>query len=162
MRAFNKAILILGKLLPMRFRIKLYRNLGMKIGSNSIIASEFYCDRLSGVNIGKGCYLNRFVYFHNTDISSISITIGDNVYIGPHVKFLCASHEVGTSEKRAGKTICGSIFVEDGAWIGANSTILPNVRICRGVVIGAGAVVTKSTEMNSLYLGIPAKKVKGL
>ena len=31
-----------------------------------------------------------------------------------------------------------------------------------GVVIGAGAVVTKSTEMNSLYLGIPAKKVKGL
>lgn len=54
------------------------------------------------------------------------------------------------------------VYIEDNVWIGGGSIILPHVKIARGGVIGAGAVVTKSTEENSLYLGVPAKKIRTL
>lgn len=41
-------------------------------------------------------------------------------------------------------------------------TILPNVRIGRGSVVGAGSVVTKDIEPYSIYAGVPAKKIRSL
>ena len=69
---------------------------------------------------------------------------------------------MGTESQRAGKHIYHDIVVEDGAWIGASCTILPNVTIANGCVIAAGSVVTKSTEPNGLYAGVPAKRIKDL
>ncbi len=54
------------------------------------------------------------------------------------------------------------MYIDDHAWIGGGAIILPNVKIAKGSVIGAGAVVTTSTEENSLYVGVPARKVKEL
>lgn len=82
--------------------------------------------------------------------------------MGPEVKFFCASHEIGSEEKRAGKTIYKSIVVEDGAWIGANTTIFPRVTVSTGDIVGACSVLTKSTEKNRLYYGSPAKEIKEL
>ena len=52
------------------------------------------------------------------------------------------------------------IQVKDNVWIGANVTILDGVVIETGCILAAGAVVTKSTEPNGIYAGIPAKKIK--
>lgn len=49
--------------------------------------------------------------------------------------------------------------IEDDCWIGINVCIMPGVRIRRGCIIGAGAVVTRSTEPYAIYGGIPAKKI---
>ena len=46
--------------------------------------------------------------------------------------------------------------------IGANATILPGVKLGRGCVVGAGAVVTKDVEPNTIVGGIPAKVIKRL
>ena len=54
------------------------------------------------------------------------------------------------------------INIEDGVWIGAEVIILPGITIGSGCVIGAGSVVAKDTEKDSLYVGIPARKVKNL
>jgi acetyltransferase-like isoleucine patch superfamily enzyme len=51
-------------------------------------------------------------------------------------------------------------IVEDFARIGANSTILPGVRIGRNSLVGAGSVVTKDVPANSIVIGNPAKVVK--
>lgn len=50
----------------------------------------------------------------------------------------------------------------DGCWIGIHSILLANVTIAEGCVIAAGAVVTESTLPDGLYVGVPAKRIKGL
>lgn len=70
------------------------------------------------------------------------------------------SHEIGNEEKRAGTPYFPKISIGDGCWIGANSTILGGVNIGKGTIIGAGSLVNKDCEPNSLYAGVPAKLIK--
>ena len=58
-----------------------------------------------------------------------------------------------------GAKILGGAKIGNSCRIGSNSTILPNVQICDDVVIGAGAVVTKSITEPGTYIGIPARKL---
>lgn len=60
------------------------------------------------------------------------------------------------------KAYSGDVVVEDGCWLGGNVTVLPGVTIKKGCIVGAGAVVTKDTEPDGLYAGIPAKRIKEL
>lgn len=90
------------------------------------------------------------------------ITIESNVYIGMKTLFCAVSHEIGEPSFRAGKAYAKDIFVGEGTWIGANVTILPNVKIGKGCIIAAGAVVNKDCEENCLYAGVPAKLIKRL
>jgi carbonic anhydrase/acetyltransferase-like protein (isoleucine patch superfamily) len=51
------------------------------------------------------------------------------------------------------------VHIEDDVWIGPGVIILPNVKIGRGSVIGAGSVVTKSVPPMTFVQGNPAKPV---
>lgn len=51
----------------------------------------------------------------------------------------------------------GNVYIEDHVWIASRVTILPNVRIGRGAVIAAGAVVTKDIPPLAIAGGVPAK-----
>ena len=44
--------------------------------------------------------------------------------------------------------------------IGTNAIIMPGVKIANGVIIGAGAVVTKDCKKNGIYGGVPSKLIK--
>lgn len=88
------------------------------------------------------------------------IHLGKNVAVGMNIHFITTSHEVGSSKGRAAKPIRKPMYVCDGCWIGADTTILPGVTIGKGTVVGAGSLVTKDLEANALYLGRPAKKIK--
>lgn len=162
MNLYQRLLMSFGKIAPQRFRNIFFRIAGMKIGDRTRISGGFYVDRPEGVTIGNHCFFNLFVHLHNGGDKDTTITFGDNVFVGPNVSIVCASHQIGSRYQRAGKNIYGSIVIEDGVWIGAGEIILPGVIISRGGVIGAGTVVVKSTEPNHLYLGVPAKKVKDL
>jgi acetyltransferase-like isoleucine patch superfamily enzyme len=112
----------------------------------------------SNIKFGSGCYINRNCFFDLTG----NITIGNNVTVGHGVSFVTAVHEIGSPEKRAGKAHGDPIVVEDGAWIGANATILPGVTVGAGSIIAACAVVTKSVQPNTVVAGIPAKRIRDL
>ena len=105
------------------------------------------------VRIGTGCYINRDAYFEGEAL----ITIGDQVSIGSGVTFLTVGHHIGPSTQRAGAFDIRPITVGDGAWLGANVTILPGVRIGAGAVVAAGAVVTTDVPPDTLVAGIPAR-----
>ena len=51
------------------------------------------------------------------------------------------------------------VIIEDDVWIGMNAVILPGVTIRKGTIVGAGAVVTKSTGEYEIVAGVPAKKI---
>jgi maltose O-acetyltransferase len=58
------------------------------------------------------------------------------------------------------KDIHGHIEIDDDAWLGTGCIIFPNVRIGKGAVVGAGAVVTKNVPEFTVVAGVPAKPIK--
>lgn len=52
------------------------------------------------------------------------------------------------------------VIVEEDVWIGARVTLLPGAHIGRGSIIAAGAVVTSSVPVYSIWGGVPAKHIK--
>ena len=127
---------------------------------------------LYGCNIGDGCFIGPFTEIQagvrigaRTKVQSHTficelVTIGDDCFIGHGVMFI---NDVFAN----GGPACGrrelwlSTMIGDHVSIGSNATILP-VSICSGVVIGAGAVVTKNISHAGIYAGNPAKLIRNL
>lgn len=91
------------------------------------------------------------------------IKLGNNVWIASDVKLV--THDVIHSmlnnwkHKTKFNENMGFIDIGDNVFIGANSIILPNVKIKSNTVIAAGSVVSKSLEGNGVYGGAPAKYI---
>lgn len=140
---------------PSRVRRALVRRLGVRVGDSWIKSRSTFGG--TNVEIGDGSHVNHFCFFDGGPVQ-----IGNNCNVSVGTKFMSRNHESGDSFHRAGPVIDRPIRVEDGAWIGASSTVLGGVTIARGCVIAAGAVVAKDTEPNGLYGGIPARRIKDL
>ena len=69
------------------------------------------------------------------------------------MKIISANHDVNNYNQIEVKK---SIKIGERCWIGANAVILPGVEIGDNVIVGAGAVVTKSFPSNSILIGTPA------
>jgi len=90
------------------------------------------------------------------------VHIGNDVRIGPNCNLLGEDHEYrdrNTPVHRQGRLAKG-LEIGDDVWIGANSVILPGVRLGNGAIIGAGSVVTKSVPPFTVAVGNPARPVK--
>lgn len=122
-------------------------------GRNVEIRRHCFFDRPKQVFLGDGTFVNRYCQFHIGANDSVKIEIGKNVFIGMNVSFIYISHQIGNLSKRAGQNVYESINVEDGVWIGANSTILPGVKIEKGSIVAVGAVVTRDVEANCIVGG---------
>ncbi len=86
------------------------------------------------------------------------VTVGADCFIGHGVMFVNDLFEKG-GPARGDTTLWRSTTVGDRVSIGSNATILP-VSICDDVVIGAGAVVTKSIGKPGVYAGNPAIQLR--
>lgn len=124
------------------------------------IEPPFRCDY--GYNISLGP--NSFVNFGCTILDTCKVTIGARTLVGPNVSFYAATHPLeaevrrGTEGPEAGK----EITVGEDCWIGGMATILPGVKLGRGVVVAAAAVVTKDVEDFCVVAGNPARVIKRL
>lgn len=155
-------LLVKGIYPPERIRALMCYWAGITPDKRIKMKKHVFFEHPSRVHIGTGCLINHHVGFYTGQWGNSHITIGDNVAVGMGTKFITNSHEIGTPERRAGKGTVADIVVEDGVWIGADVTVLQGVKIARGGVIAAGAVVTQSTEPNCLYAGVPARLVRRL
>lgn len=135
----------------------IYRVLGHKL-KGDVFPGCFLGVSKGRLFLGQGSFINYSCFLDLSD----DIVIGKNVAVGFKTTFINATHEMGSSEQRAGNGASQPIRIEDGCWIGAGVTIMPGVTIARGCIIGAGALVTQSTEPNCVYAGVPAKKIKEL
>jgi len=82
--------------------------------------------------------------------------IGNDVFLGPHWNNP-ADNTIGKPE---GEYIANPAKIKDRCRIGSKVTITPGNIIEEDCIIGAGSLVTKSTEKNHIYYGSPAKKIK--
>lgn len=81
------------------------------------------------------------------------VTLEDDVFVGPNVTF--TNDPYPRSKKRPSSY--SATTVEAGASIGANATILPGLRIGRGAMVAAGAVVTGDVPAHGIVKGNPAR-----
>ena len=86
------------------------------------------------------------------------IEIGARALISPAVIVVSHQHTFEKADLpiRSQPTRFSRVVIGDDVWIGSNATILPGVRIGRGAVVGAGAVVTRDVAARSLWTGVPA------
>jgi len=88
--------------------------------------------------------------------------IGKNVFIGPNFTNP-ADNSIGSSILNPNeKYEANPAIIEDNCRIGASVTIIPGIRIRKGTMIGAGSLMTKDTEPDTLYYGSPAMKIRGV
>ena len=91
------------------------------------------------------------------------VTIGDNVMMGPEVVIYTGGHRHDRTDipmMEQGSVDPRPVTIGNDVWIGRRAIILPGVTIGDGVIIAAGAVVTKSIEPYMIAAGVPAKAVK--
>lgn len=79
-----------------------------------------------------------------------------NVSISHRVVIMTGSHDINSSDFSAKG---GGIEIGDYCFIGVGATILHSVKIGKGAVVCAGAVVTKDVPDYSVVAGVPAKVI---
>jgi len=119
-----------------------------KIGDNSFIGP--FVEIQKGVEIGSNCKIQSHTFICEL------VTIGNNCFIGHGVMFINDTMRNGPAH--GNKSKWKRTIVGNNVSIGSNATILP-IEICNNVVIGAGAVVTKSIVEPGTYTGNPARKI---
>lgn len=123
---------------------------GCTIGDDTFIGP--FVEIQKTVVIGKRCKIQSHTFICEL------VTIGDDCFIGHGVMFINDLFKKG-GPARGDKSLWSSTNIGNNVSIGSNATILP-VNICSDVVIGAGAVVTKSILEPGVYVGNPARKIK--
>lgn len=91
------------------------------------------------------------------------VTIGNNVMMGPEVVIYTSGHKydrIDIPMMEQGSSEIQPVIIGNDVWIGRRAIIMPGVTIGDGVIIGAGAVVTKNVEPYMVAVGVPAKAIK--
>ena len=134
----------------------------VSIGDNVIIDDFTYISTSleidSYVHISSGCNLiggkNSKVFFkkYSTLSPNVVLAAGSDDYIGGIATPMISDEYKGNAEY-------GQILINKHSIIGANSTVLPNVRLGEGSVLGAQSLLNKDTIEWAVYARSPAKMI---
>jgi len=127
-------------------------------GKNIWIESPFYCDYGYQIFLGD----NVFINFNCTILDACSVTIGNDVLIGPNVQLYSATHPTDWQVRAKGLENSKPISIGNNSWIGGGVIICPGVAIGERTVIGAGSVVTHDIPSDVVAAGNPCKVIKYL
>lgn len=114
---------------------KYARNLGATIGKNCIIKTRNWSGESYLVTIGNNCQIANGVTIHTHGGGQIVRSIDPNF------------------------DVFGKVVIEDWAYIGAYSQIMPGVTIGEGALVAAGSIVTKSVAPHTVVGGNPARYI---
>lgn len=102
------------------------------------------------VYIAKGCWISAFD----------DVVVEDEVLFGPYVCIASSNHTRRNGSFRYGESTKGPVLIRKGSWLGAHAVVTKGSTLGEGTVLAANSVLIGSSESQSLYAGLPAKKVK--
>lgn len=118
-------------------------------GELTVVSPSKIGGDLEKLQIGDHCAIGRIEIQLHADV-----TIGNCVVINDGCRLLTGTHNVQSPNW---ELIAKPIVIEDYAWIATGATLLPGVKIGRGAIVGAGAVVAKSVASSAIAVGNPAR-----
>lgn len=125
---------------------------GMKLPWNSHIHmwARFYDP--AGISVGKDTIVGDHAFLDGRN----KLVIGDHVDIASSVMIYNSEHDL---DSEAFHAVTAPVIIEDYVFIGPRAIILPGVKIGRGAVVAAGAVVTKDVSDFAIVGGVPAEVI---
>jgi acetyltransferase-like isoleucine patch superfamily enzyme len=129
---------------------------GCAIGDNTKIGP--FVEIQKNARVGRNCKIQSHTFICE------GVTIEDDVFVGHNVCFINdkyprSTNELGELQTEADWAVEPTI-IKKGASIGSSCTILSNVTIGEGALVGAGSVVTKDVPEKSIVAGNPAKIIR--
>jgi maltose O-acetyltransferase len=127
-------------------------------GDGSEIRPPFRCDYGYHTFVGARTFAN----FGLISLDVATVTIGDDVRIGPNVQLLTALHPVDPAPRRAKWEAAKPITIGHNVWLGGGVIVLPGITIGDDTVVGAGAVVTRDLPPGVVAAGNPARVLRAV
>jgi maltose O-acetyltransferase len=139
-------------------RRKLLTELLGAFGESSEIRPPFRCDYGYQTFVGARTFAN----FGLLCLDVATVTIGDDVNIGPNVQLLTPTHPVAAGPRRDKWEAARPIVIGDNVWLGGGVIVCPGVTIGENTVVGAGAVVIGDLPANVVAVGNPARVTRAV
>jgi acetyltransferase-like isoleucine patch superfamily enzyme len=140
---------------------------GVEIGPNTLVMHgavlhvyNFRDLPHSWIRIGRDSLIGEYTVIRGQG----GVTIGDRVYTSPMTQIIAVNHVFNDPQRSfvdQGITAEG-IHIEDDVWIGSAAVVTDGVRIGKGSIVAAGAVVTRDVPPHTVVAGVPARAVKHL
>ncbi len=134
------------------FRKLFYRLAGMKIGKGSVVHMWAGFFEPEGIVIGNNTIIGDHAFLDGR----APLIIGNHVDIASSVMIYNSEHNL---EKDDFSAITEPVWIGDYVFIGPRAIVLPGVKIGKGAVVAAGAVVTKDVRDFAIVGGVPAKEI---
>lgn len=150
-----------GKNVLLSRKCSIYGAENISIGDN--VRIDDFCILSGKIKIGNYVHISAY----NALYGSLGITIGNFCGISPRCTLFSASDDfsgeymISPMVPEDYTNVTGGIItLENYSQIGANSVVMPNIKISEGAVVGAFSFVNKDLDKWSINVGIPVRRIK--
>ena len=126
---------------------------GAKVGKGVVIKPSVQIKFPWKLEVGNHVWIGEKAWIDNL----AQVTIANNVCISQEAYLLTGNHNY---KKASFDLITKPIVLKEGCWVGARSVVCPGVIVKAGAVLTVGSIATHDLEVNGIYQGNPAVKVK--
>jgi acetyltransferase-like isoleucine patch superfamily enzyme len=126
------------------------------------LSVRIYLLRWAGYQIGSAVYIPADILISDLKSRHGNVIIGDRVSIGPNVMLITDSSPNNSRLLKKFPLVSGIINIEEDAWLGAGSIILPNVTIGKCSIVASGSICTRNVEPYTIVGGVPARLIRKL
>ncbi len=138
------------------------RLLGARLGRGTVVHDvrffNLYRRGLSGLEVGDECFLGDECLLDLAEGIRLErqVTLAERVLILTHTNVGYADHPLQESFPAS----AAPVVIETGAFLGANVTVLPGLRVGARSFVAAGSVVTADVPPDVLVAGVPARVLR--
>ena len=161
-RRISSIIIDCIKYIPFNSAMKLrnfcYRFALKEMGENCNICDGVTIVRPENISLGDRVSIHEYCVIGGIG----EINIGNNVAVAHSCSIISETHNFSETDiliKNQGIT-AQPIVIEDNVWLGCKITVLGNITIGSGTILGAGSVVTKSIPENVIAVGNPCEVIQ--